>query len=177
MSDHSITPPPTEERDSALGRYMDAWSRLETSIQFTTQDILGIDGDVAHVLFSAIQTFQSIKVLHAAAKLKFNEAGRTRVAKICERVISRNVRRNFIVHGSWRFRVGFGLADGSTEVGEWRRVYDHVDPDLPKSDDGSDLTVPELDKTTGHVLEMVEELNLLADDIPSLLVRPQTSGQ
>lgn len=169
-----ISSPPSEERDAALGRYMDAWSRLETSINYTTQEILGIDADAGFVIWAAIQTRQSIDVLDAAAKLKFDKSGQTRVAQICEQLVRRNMRRNHIVHGFWRFKVQIGVMGGEPEVGEWRRVYDHVDPDREPSADGSSFTVAELDKTTGHVEEMIEALWSLEQDIPSLLIRPRT---
>lgn len=175
MESHIISDPPTEARDSALGRYMDAWSRLETMIMLATRDILGIESEAAHVIWSALQTYQKIKVLDAAAKLRFHKRGRERVAKICESLIHRNTRRNYIVHGTWSHRIEFGVGDRL--VSEWRRVYDHVDPDMPKGDDGSNLTIPALDTTTGHVEEMVLALCSLIEDIPSLLARPQTPAE
>ena len=168
-----ISSPPTDERDAALGRYMDAWSRLETSINYSTQEILEIDADAGFVIWAAIQTRQSIDVLDAAAKLKFNKDGRKRVALICEQLIRRNMRRNHIVHGFWRFKVKIGVMGGEPEIGEWRRVYDHVDPDKEASADGSSFTIAELDKTTGYVEEMIDALWSLEQDIPSLLIRPR----
>lgn len=169
MEPTKISPPPTEERDAALGRYMDAWSRLETAINYTTQEILGIDSDAGFVIWAAIQTRQSIEVLDAAAKLKFNAAGRARVANICEQLVRRNMRRNHIVHGFWRFRIQIGMMGGEPQIGEWRRVYDHVDPDKEPSPNGSSFTVAELDKTTGHVEEMIEALWSLEQEIPLFL--------
>lgn len=164
-------PPPTEERDAALGRYMDAWSRLETSINYTTQEILGVDADAGFVIWAAMQTFQSIKVLDAAAKLKFTKVGQQRVTKLCEQLTRRNTRRNYIVHGSWRYRVSIDLISGEPKIGEWRRVYDHIDPDRDTPADGSAVTVAELDQTTDHVKDMIEALWALEQDIPSLLMQ------
>ena len=147
---------------------MDAWSRLETAIQYASQDILQIDGDTAAVIWAAIPTFQSIKVLQGAAKLKFTTDGAKRAAKLCEQLVRRNIRRNYIVHGTWRHRVTFNFGTDGWETGEWRREYDHIDPDFPSEDDGSSITIPELDKTTAHVEEMVRALWALVDDIPSL---------
>lgn len=143
----------------------------------TTQEILGIDADAGFVIWAAIQTRQSIDVLDAAAKIKFNKVGRTRVAQICEQLIRRNMRRNQIVHGFWRLKVKIGMMGEEPEIGEWRRVYDYVDPDKETSADGSSFTVAELDKTTGHVEEMIEALESLEQDISSLLMRPRTFSE
>ena len=169
--------PPREPRDAALGRYMDAWSRLESAIHYASQEILEIEAGSAYVIWSAIQTFQAIKVLDAAAKIRLNAAGKKRVARICEQLLRRNTRRNFIIHGTWLTSIRLSFAGNPQEYGEWRRVYTHTDPDLPASDDGSDLTVPELDKTTGHVEEMIAALWSLVDDIPTLRVQQQTRGE
>jgi len=175
LSNYTPELPPTEERDAALGRYMDAWSRLEAAIRFTSQEILDVEPDAAYIIWSAIPTFQSIKVLDAAAKLRLNSEGQQRAGKICEKIARRNIRRNYIIHGEWNTSIRLNLLDpNKPQYGEWRRVYTHTDPDLPKSDDGSDLTVPALDKTTGHVEDVIEELYSLAEDIPSLLVQPRT---
>lgn len=169
--------PAIEARDASLGRYMDAWSRLETAIQYASQEILEIEAQSAYVIWSAIQTFQSIKVLDAAAKIKLNETGQKRVARICEQLVRRNTRRNFIIHGAWLTSIRMSFGGGGSGYGEWRRVYTHTDPNLPKSDDGSDLTVPELDKTTGCVEDVTEALWSLVDDIPALRVQPRILGE
>lgn len=156
---------------------MDAWSRLESAIQYASQEILEIEAESAYVIWSAIMSFQSIKVLDAAAKLRFTEAGQKRVAKICEKLVRRNSRRNFIIHGTWLTAVQMSFVGGPPRYGEWRRVYRHTDPNLPTSDDGSDLTIPALDKTTDHVEEMIEALWSLVDDIPTLRVRQQTPAE
>lgn len=179
MSSYEYTeePPPIEERDAALGRYMDAWSRLETTIHWVTQEILNIEPDAGYVIWSTIPTFQTIKLLEAAAKIRFNDEGQKRTAKICEKLTRRNTRRNYIVHGSWLTSIRMSFAGQPPAYGEWRRVYTHTNPDLPNSDDGSDVTVPQMNKTTDHVEEMIQALSTLEQDIPSLLVRPRTPAQ
>lgn len=178
MPEYTTDLPPTVERDAALGRYMDAWSRLEGFIHYVSQEILELGDTDAHIIWPAVQTFQAIKVLDAAAKFKFNETGRKRVTKICERLTRRNARRNYIVHGRWITAVELNLIDpNKPRYGEWRRVYTHIDPDLPISDDGSDLTIPALDKATDHVEEMIEVLDALKRDIPQLLAQPRTPAQ
>ncbi len=95
-----ITTPPSEAKDVALGRYMDAWSRLESAINVTIQEILELNPDQAHAIWTAVPTFQSIKLLGAAAKLYFGETGQRRVAKLVDQLTRRNIRRNYIVHGN-----------------------------------------------------------------------------
>lgn len=174
---YTLEPPPIEPRDASLGRYMDAWSRVETAIHYATQEILEIEADAAYVIWSAIQTFQAIKVLEAAAKLRLTPYGQKHVSKICEKLLRRNIRRNYIIHGTWVQNIRLSLIGGGQTYGPWRRVYSHVDPDMPNSGDGSDLTILELDKTTEHVKEMIEALWSLVDDIPRLRVQRQTPAE
>lgn len=171
--EYTLEPPPIEPRDASLGRYMDAWSRLETAIHYAAQEILEIEADAAYAIWSAIQTFQAIKVLEAAAKLRLKPDGQKRVSKICEKLVRRNIRRNYIIHGTWMQSIRLNFIGSGQTHGPWRRVYSHVDPDMPKSDDGSDLTILELDKPTDHVEEMVGALWSLVDDIPQLRVQRQ----
>lgn len=174
---YTLEPPPIEPRDASLGRYMDAWSCLETAIHYAAQEILEIEADAAYVIWSAIQTFQAIKVLEAAAKLRLTADGQKRVSKICQKLVRRNIRRNYIIHGAWVQSIRLSFIGGGRTYGPWRRVYSHVDPDMPKSGDGSDLTILELDKTTEHVKDVIEALWSLVDDIPQLRVQRQTPAE
>lgn len=146
-------------------------------MHLAVQEILAVDPQATHVFWSAIQTFQAIKVLDASARLRFYEEGQKRVAEIFQKLTRRNTRRNYIVHGTWLTSIRLAIADQPAGYGERRRVYSHFDPDSPKSDDGSDITVPELDTTTGHVEEMIEALAALVQDITQLLAQPQTASE
>lgn len=174
MSGPGIVQPPTDARDIALGRYMDAWSQLETAIRFVTQEIFQIDADVAFSIWSAVGTAHSIKLLDAAAKLKLNAEGVGRTKTICEKLARRNMRRNAIVHGSWRHKATLNFGTQTWEVGEWRRVYDHIDPDHPTDAPGYSFTVSELDDTTMHVRDMIEALWSLEEDLPKLRIQAGT---
>ena len=169
---------PKEERDQALGRYMDAFSRLERMMLMATQVMLNIEVDTLGPIFATLGTRQMIDLLGATAKLRLTTAGAERVKNLCDRIGRRNTRRNHIVHGYWTSYVTpiHGGYDG-----QWVRRYDHVDPTLmslepvdPKVLGFYNFTIPALDKATGHVEEMVQALSVLLLDTPQLLARRQT---
>ena len=71
------------------------------------------------------------------------------------------------------------VKDGAMLNAEWIRRYDLVDPDRMQisPDDKQFLgiynfTIPELDRATDHVEEMVQALSTLIGEIPSMLVQP-----
>ena len=177
----TIEPLPTEARDTALGRYMDAFARLEGMIKFTTQELFQINYRTANAISAAIMTKQAIDLLQTAAKIHLDHIGANRAVHICGQLIRRNMRRNNIIHGAWKMVVV--VTDGSHTT-EWVRTYDHVDPAIsdlrpgdPKLAGTYTFTIRELDKATYHVEEMVLALSALAQDIPSLRVPPQTPAQ
>lgn len=123
-------------------------------------------------------TKQSIELLEAAAKLRLNEDGIKRTHRLCEKLGRRNMRRNHIVHGAWGLLTKL-YEEGATN--EWVRQYSNTDPSLaalmptdPKLIGIYNFTIPELDRATDHVEEMVLELSALGQDIPQLLVQPRT---
>lgn len=173
----ALNPLPTEERDIALGRYMDAFSRLELMVSIATNEILQIDHRTGSAIAAVLMTKQAIDLLEASARLALNEVGIARVTKICEKLKNRNMRRNHIVHGIWQMAVI--INDDSAEF-EWVRWYqrqthpeivDHRDPKLLGI---YSFTIPELHRVTGHVEEISPMLSALIGDIPSLRVPQQT---
>lgn len=121
-------------------------------------------------------TRQAIDLLGAAAKLHLNAVGIQKIIKLCERLLRRNQRRNSIVHGSWTLAAV--ISDGGISS-EWVRVYNAIDPDKAdaKYYDPNVLgfytfTIPELDKATHHVEEMVLALSEIYAELPALRVVP-----
>lgn len=167
---------PPEVKNAALGRYMDAFSRLEGIIHYTTSEILQIGYQTLSSMFAVLMTKQSIDLLNAVAQEHLTDDGATRVRKICERLGRRNMRRNHIVHGRWTQVVTL-TDEGATQ--QWVRSYQHVSPAMrklphtdPKVAGMYSFTIPEIDRATDHVEEMGVELSALCDDLPSLRPPP-----
>ena len=181
MADFNLVWPEREERDQALGRYLDAIARMERMLQMVIQELLDLDGVNARPIFATLMTKQSIDLLGAAAKTVLKENDANRVTKLCVRIGKRNMRRNHIIHGYWTCH--FPSEEPGT-LGIWVRVYDNVDPSLgafaPLDDKliGTyNFTIPALDKATGHAEEMVQALSVLLLDTPQLLAQRYTSEE
>ena len=106
-----------------MGRYMDAFSRLETMMRFITGILLGIDQRSAGPIFATLMTKQLIELLEAAAVLALSPSDAQRVKNLCGKISRRNMRRNHIVHGYWLTH--FDVKDGAY-TGEWIRTYSNV---------------------------------------------------
>jgi hypothetical protein len=173
LPNFNIALPEREERDLALGDYMDTFSRLEVLMQAATLELLQIDEVRARPFFAALGTKQMIDVLKAAAKTELAEEGANRVRKLCLKLADRNMRRNHIVHGKWTMHLT-PTGEGDNATCEWIRRYDHIDPSFggdphdPKVLGMYTFTIPVLGKTTDHAQEMVEALSVLIEDIPKL---------
>jgi hypothetical protein len=169
--------PEREERDKAMGRYMDAFSRLEIMMQTAILEMIQLDQVRTRAFFAALGTKNTIDVLKATAQIELTPEGAERVRKLGLRIAERNMRRNHIVHGKWNIHVTPNDAGDGTATAEWIRRYDHTDPTLggdphdPKLLGMYTFTITALDKATGHAEEMVEALSALIADIPKL--RPQ----
>lgn len=170
--DIPVTMLPTEERDRALGRYMDAWSRLETIMDHVIEGLLRTDWQAAKVLASILYSQQRIKLLEALAAVRLPPQNAERVARICEQISRRNTRRNHIVHGSWQ--QAMTVYDDHYES-EWVRVYTPSDPALAaiRSYDDSKLlgwynfTLPALDRAAAEVEVVTSSLSSLMQQIRS----------
>ena len=167
---------PSENKDAAMGRYMDAFSNLEGMIQLAIGLIMEIDMPALSSVFAVLMTKQSIDLLEAVAQEHLTEAGAIRVRKLCERLSRRNMRRNHIVHGSWNQTV---VVTDEIATQEWVRTYQHANPTLrklhyddPKVAGMYTFTVLGLDKATDHVREMSEAVGALIDELPTLRVLP-----
>lgn len=176
MADFTIPALPKEERDRAMGRYMDAFSRLEGMMRVAAEILLRIEQGPAGPIFATLGTRQLIDLLGAAAKISLKDEGIARVKNICERIGRRNMRRNHIVHGYWTTFIRAG-DDGIEAL--WIRRYDLVDPSRMQIDPTDpqllgtyNFTILALDKATDHVEEMVQAMSVLVVDIPALQLPP-----
>jgi len=165
-----ITMLPTDERDRALGRYMDAFSRLEILINRMIEALLGTDWEAGRAIASVIYSAQSIKLLEALSAIRLPIALAEKVAKQCDRLARRNMRRNHIVHGIWQQVVT--IEADQTKM-EWVRAYTPTQPALAAILDFEDpkllgtytFTISALDRATDHVEEMLEALSPLLSEM------------
>ncbi|MBS0254921.1 MAG: hypothetical protein JSS36_06855 [Proteobacteria bacterium] len=163
---------PPEEKDAALGRYMDAFGRLESMIHIAIGEIVQIDLAVLGSFFAVLQTKQSIDLLDSIAFEHLSDEGADRVTKLCERLARRNMRRNRIVHGAWTQIV---ILNDKVATQQWVRSYRHINPrirNLRYTDSSSSgeytFTIDQLNNATEHVNKAIQDLSNLIMDLPSL---------
>ena len=178
-----IEEPPTEERDVALGQYMDAWSRLETILLELLRELLHTD-DAATVAVGATLGARQLKdLLNALAALRMRPEGTQKMARLCNRFSGLNTKRNHIIHGRWAVVVHL-RTDGNTVA--WVRSYTPVDPALamaggdytkPKIGDHFAFTIKQLRGAQAHVSALMGDASAFIGELPSLRLsfeqRPQ----
>ncbi len=168
---------PTDERDKALGKYMDAFSRMESMINHLIQGLLGIEWQAGNALASVLYSKQRIDLLELLASIKLPKEVAERVTKACGKLGRRNMRRNHIIHGAWQQAVT--VHDDRVEM-EWVRKYVPTNPDLAALRDYDDpkllgtysFTIQEIDRATDHVEEVLGILSSLGTEIRELLPLP-----
>lgn len=168
---------PTEERDQILGKYMDAFSRMEFMVNQTIQALLGSDWEAGRALFAVLYSKQRIDLLESLAWIRLPKETAERVSKVCGKLARRNMRRNHIIHGAWQHTV---TVSDDGHVSEWVRNYVPTNPDLAaihKYDDPKLLgtytfNLPALERATDHVQEVIEILSQLLGDIHTRLAPP-----
>jgi hypothetical protein len=94
--------PPEEERDLALGRFMDAWSMLEAEIRNLLRLLSRAPDQAAFAIAAAIPDMRRMnELLVALGELHLGSDDQAELAKICKELLISNKYRNSIVHGQW----------------------------------------------------------------------------
>jgi hypothetical protein len=179
---------PQEQRDLTLGRYMDAWSRMEGFVRLIFRDLLDTDWEVATAVFASMGTKQMKDVLLALGSIRLTPDGAKRLVNLGERLAKLNTKRNNIVHGTWVVNVLMNDApEGRTSiVTTWVRTYTPVQHelavfagryDMPKIGEKSAFTLSQLHTATKHVEALMGDLSQFFGDIPSLRKPPMPPPQ
>lgn len=153
---------PTDLRDITMGRYIDAFSKLEGSIQYATGNILGLDYGAIRQIFSVMMTKQMIDLLENSAQSRLSEPEAKTIKGICDRIVNQNALRNRIIHGSWQ-QVVTTFDDHAVQ--EWVRFYYAIktsQKDLSHSDPKMAgkfcFTIKNLEKCISNIEEIIKEL-------------------
>ncbi len=124
-------PLPTEPRDLAMGRFMEAWSQLEASLRDLLSALSGAPDRAAFSIAAAIPDNGRMQELLLAlgnmASIDLDEMKELKA--ICEHLQTSNRYRNHIVHGQW-----INASDTSKPATAspykprmWLRVYTVID--------------------------------------------------
>ena len=126
-----LKPPPTEERDAALGRLMDAFSTLESTLFLNFALMFGVPhNDVREVLYNILDAQSLRNALSSLSKIRLNKDGQDALDRILARAKNATSKRNKIVHGDWHCEFtyyGEKKPDAPFFV-EWVRNYHPTSP-------------------------------------------------
>jgi hypothetical protein len=103
MTDSTITALPTEERDLALGNFMDACSELEANIRQLLSVLSGAHPQTSFSIATAIPDIgRMCELLLALGELQLDDPVMQKELKdICDYLLKSSKFRNSIVHGQW----------------------------------------------------------------------------
>lgn len=122
--------PPTLQRDLALGRFMDAWSQLESMLRELLHVLSHAPREAAWSIAAAIPDLGRMReLLEALGRSYLNADDQKELADILQYLRVSNGYRNAIVHGQWgltnnRSRTSI---DGVIHDFMWIRIYVMID--------------------------------------------------
>lgn len=93
--------PTGEERHAALGKFMDAWSKLEMMISELLMLLMEVGREPMPAIINSVGAQGQREVIMALAVERLSEPASMELAKLMERVKTNTTRRNYIVHGYW----------------------------------------------------------------------------
>jgi hypothetical protein len=88
-------------RHEKLGRFLQAWSDLESSLDFVLEKLVGIDLDDAALIMAKFGTKNALELLEGMALRKLFPDDAKALINLLERVGRLNTKRNILVHGRW----------------------------------------------------------------------------
>lgn len=124
-----IPPPPTTDRDIALGRYMSEWGNLEFKISILFYILIGTDVEIASILFSVgFQAKTLIDLLKAFGQSILLESEQKELKGLCKRYNELVLKRNKIVHSRWLL----DSVKNDPTAAQWVRICFPIDPEVSK---------------------------------------------
>lgn len=152
----------------SIGRFMDGWSRLESSIEFTLSNLLGVSHDVMPTIMNSLGARGQIDTIKHLGAAMFDEVVLARLEALTDRVGQANTRRNRIVHGHWALDVICREYSGRIryKIVPYR-IYTPSSPDEARAMHGNyDRSVREKYMfSVGKINILSKELAVLRDDI------------
>lgn len=95
--------PQDPARHEKLGRFLDAWGALETSLDFVLHALLYIDLGDAALIIPKLGTKNTLDLLQGLGLRKLVPNDANALINLLERVGKLNTKRNILVHGHWVF--------------------------------------------------------------------------
>jgi len=122
--------PPEDERDLAMGRFMNAWSRVEHSLHFLFGGLSGVSGKTGEAIAHRVPDVgRMADLLIALGALNLPEEDKKELKQIREYLLIQARYRNSIVHAMWAMRPNAEkrVVNGLIHQWEWVRIYYVID--------------------------------------------------
>jgi hypothetical protein len=129
-----IAAPEGDDRHIKLGRFMDAWSLLEGSLDRVLAVLLGMSHHDTGVILSALGMRQIIDLLESLAKRKLIEEDAATFVNLMDRLRRLNTKRNVLIHGHWVLEANVIVRRGEAVlVTQFLRELTPLDPAQAKA--------------------------------------------
>jgi hypothetical protein len=100
-----IAVPTDGTHELALGKFLTAWSLLESTLSLLLGCLLAVDVDTAHVVSNALGIRDLSQMALGVAALRLSDADMAQLDTLLDRVRKYNTKRNVLIHGAWILEV------------------------------------------------------------------------
>lgn len=122
--------PLDDDHHTALGKFLDAWSRLEISIDALISQLFGVDYNKTKIVTGALGTRATVDILVSLTAVQLS-AELAKVAEgLAERLKGLNTKRNRLVHGVWTLEAIVDVVKGEPRIRS--RIYRMFVPGDPR---------------------------------------------
>lgn len=127
----ALIQPHCPERHTALGRFMDQWSKLEIALGILLRQVLRIEHRQLPALMNSLGIRGILDVVSAHLASNTTENCKEVGSKLLERVKEKNTQRNSLIHGFWMLE--WNLVDQGGRPAAIPRVYRAYEPTDPEA--------------------------------------------
>jgi hypothetical protein len=124
--------PSDDARHTKLGRFMDSWSALESSLGFLFSKLLSIKLQEAFLTLSKIGMKNTVELLDGLGMRKLASGDSAELTRLTERLNRMNGKRNILVHGQWVLEVNVFVRKNRTEAYLMTQFLREITPTDPE---------------------------------------------
>lgn len=148
------------DHNFVLGRFMTAWSQVESLCGFLFRELAGLDHNIGPIIFDRVGTREQIEIVGALLE---NSDELAEHALLLEKAQKISVSRNKIVHAGW------GKLDGEP-ARFWHGITTkHWDSMVGDDDGKARATITKYIFTTTDMARLTEECVSLRDELSAVL--------
>ena len=96
-----IVVPQDPLRHEKLGRFLNAWSALESTLAILLTNLSPLNLREANLIFPKLGTKNAVDLLDGLSRRKLTQECAKAVTGLLERVARLNTKRNILIHGQW----------------------------------------------------------------------------